>query len=139
MSFPAKNKIESFEDLIAWQKAKTLAIKIYSVTEENRFAKDYGLKDQIRRASVSVVSNIAEGFERKGNKEFLQFLYISLGSIAEVKTQLIIAHELNYISKEKYTELNDSIIEVQKIMKGLVAYIKESDLKGSKFYKSQVS
>lgn len=125
--------IEKFEDLIAWQKSKAFAVKIYSVTEEGKFSKDYGLRDQIRRASISIVSNIAEGFERKGNKEFLQFLFYSLGSIAEVKTQLIISFELNYISKEKYDELNDLLVDIQKITKGLVTYLKESDLKGSKF------
>lgn len=125
--------IEKFEDLIAWQKSKTFAVKIYSATDEGKFSKDFGLRDQIRRASISIVSNIAEGFERKGNKEFLQFLFYSLGSIAEVKTQLIIAFELNYISKEKFDELSDLLIDIQKITKGLVTYLKESDLKGSKF------
>jgi four helix bundle protein len=125
--------IEKFEDLIAWQKSKAFAVKIYSATDEGKFSKDFGLRDQIRRASISIVSNIAEGFERKGNKEFLQFLFYSLGSIAEVKTQLIISFELNYISKEKYDELNDLLVDIQKITKGLVAYLKESDLKGSKF------
>lgn len=125
--------IEKFEDLIAWQKSKSFAVKIYSATDEGKFSKDFGLRDQIRRASISIVSNIAEGFERKGNKEFLQFLFYSLGSIAEVKTQLIISFELNYISKEKFDELNDLLIDIQKITKGLVTYLKESDLKGSKF------
>lgn len=131
------SKIEKFEDLIAWQKSKSFAIKIYSATDEGKFAKDFGLRDQIRRASISIVSNIAEGFERKGNKEFLQFLFISLGSVAEVKTQLVISFELNYISKEKFDELNELIIEIQKIIKGLVSYMKESDLKGSKFINSK--
>lgn len=126
-------RIEKFEDLIAWQKAKVFVIKIYSVTSEGQFAKDFGLRDQIRRASVSIVSNIAEGYERKGNKEFLQFLYISLGSVAEVKTQLMIAGELKYISDETFHELDENITEIQKIIKGLVSYMKESDLKGSKF------
>ena len=66
------SKIEKFEDLIAWQKSKSFAVKVYGITEGEKFAKDFGLKDQIRRASISIVSNIAEGFERKGNKEFLQ-------------------------------------------------------------------
>lgn len=131
------SKIEKFEDLIAWQKSKSFAVKIYSATDEGKFAKDFGLRDQIRSASISIVSNIAEGFERKGNKEFLQFLFISLGSVAEVKTQLIISFELNYISKEKFEELNELIIEIQKIIKGLVSYMKESDLKGSKFMSSK--
>ena len=127
------SKIEKFEDLIAWQKAKTFAVRIYNATYEEKFARDYGLKDQIRRASISIVSNIAEGFERKGNKEFLQFLYISLGSVAEVKTQLIISFELDYMSEIMYNELNILIIEIQKVINGLVSYIRESDLKGSKF------
>ena len=125
--------IQKFEDLVLWQKSKDFTIKIYKLTELEKFAKDYGLKEQIRRASVSIPSNIAEGFDRKGNKEFIQFLHISLGSLAEVKTQLIIAFELEYINNENLEILNQEIIEIQKLLKGLINYLKNSQLKGSKF------
>ncbi len=125
--------IQQFEDLVLWQKSKDFTIKIYKLTEQEKFAKDYGLKDQIRRASVSIPSNIAEGFDRKGNKEFIQFLHISLGSLAEVKTQLIIAFELDYMNNENLEMLNQEIIEIQKLLKGLITYLKKSQLKGSKF------
>ena len=125
--------IQKFEDLVLWQKSKDFTIKIYKLTELEKFAKDYGLKEQIRRASVSIPSNIAEGFDRKGNKEFIQFLQISLGSLAEVKTQLIIAFELDYINNENLEMLNQEIIEIQKLLKGLITYLKNSQLKGSKF------
>jgi four helix bundle protein len=125
--------IQQFEDLVLLQKSKDFTIKIYRLTEQEKFAKDYGLKDQIRRASVSIPSNIAEGFDRKGNKEFIQFLHISLGSLAEVKTQLIIAFELDYVNSEDAEKLKQEIVDIQKLLKGLITYLKNSQLKGSKF------
>lgn len=113
-----KNKIEKFEDLSVWQNAIDLSLRIYSVFKEN---KDYGLRDQICRASVSIPSNIAEGYERQTNKEFIQFLFIAKGSAAEVRTQLLIAHRLNYISNEDYL----SLLELSKqISAQLYQYIK---------------
>jgi four helix bundle protein len=81
----------SFEDIEAWQKARSLTSRIYSESNSGKFQRDFGLRDQIRRASVAVMSNIAEGFERAGNKEFLQFLSIAKGSAGEVKSQLFVA------------------------------------------------
>lgn len=132
-------KIETFEDLIAWQKAKRLVLSVYEITNSGAFAKDLGLRDQCRRASVSVVSNIAEGFERKGNKEFLQFLYIALGSLGELKTQIIISGELGYINKEQLRVVDAEIIEIRKIINGLINYMKASEKKGSKFSKLTVN
>ncbi|MBJ7429558.1 MAG: four helix bundle protein, partial [Bacteroidia bacterium] len=85
------SKIEKVEDLISWQKSKDLTIEIYKITKNSSFSKDFGLCNQIQRAAVSIPSNIAEGFGRGGNKEFLQFLSIAKGSLYELKTQLIIA------------------------------------------------
>ena len=100
-----KNKgFTKLEELVAWQKAKNLAIDIYKITNEPLFSKDFGLKDQIRRAAVSVPSNIAEGYGRGGTNEFKNFLSIAKGSLYEVKTQLIIAYELGLVDsiiKEK--------------------------------------
>ena len=95
-------KVEKFEDLIVWQKAHALAINIYQLTSNEPFSRDFGLKNQIQRAAVSVMSNIAEGFERYSRPEFRQFLSIARGSIAEVRSQLHIAKSLNYVSEREF-------------------------------------
>jgi four helix bundle protein len=110
-------RIERFEDLIAWQKAKELAVKIYRLFETS---KDYSFKDQIQRASVSVMNNIAEGFERKTNNEFKQFLFIAKGSCGEVRSMLILAKELNKIEKNKAEELYSLSEEISKIISGFI-------------------
>jgi four helix bundle protein len=96
-----------FEDLVVWQKAKVLCVDVYRVTAEGRFARDFGLRDQIQRASVSVMSNIAEGFERSGSAEFARFLSIARGSAAEVKSQLYLAEELGYVDGERSRTLRE--------------------------------
>ena len=90
-------RIEKFEDMVSWQKARQLTRLIYRVTKTGQFAKDFGLRDQIRRAAVSILSNIAEGFERGGDKEFRQFLSQAKGSCAEVRAQLYIALDEGYV------------------------------------------
>ena len=97
-----KKTINCFEDLEIWKMGMRISVKIYEIMKNN---KDYGLKDQMQRAAVSVPSNIAEGFEQQTNKEFIQFLYIAKGSCGELRTQLYLAKELNYIDKEDYTNL----------------------------------
>lgn len=109
--------ISSFEDSIAWQKSKLLALSVY---ESFKDSKDYGFRDQIQRASVSVMNNIAEGFERRSNKEFTQFLYIAKGSCGEVRSMLILAKELNYIDEKRYLELHNLSTETSKIISGLI-------------------
>ena len=96
-------QIKSFEDLEIWQIAKGLAVKIYSLSRAPRFSKDFSLRDQMRRAAVSIMSNIAEGFERGGNQEFVQFLYIAKGSCGEVRSQLYVALIRNMPIKRKRT------------------------------------
>ena len=127
------SKIEKIEDLIVWQKSRELVREIYTLTNKGDFLKDYSLKDQIRRASVSVASNIAEGFGRGGNKEFIQFLSISKGSLYELRTQLYIAIDLEYISETEFSTLNNLIDEVGKLINGFINYLQKSELKGSKF------
>lgn len=122
-----------FEDLEVWINAKDFAVLVYKLTEQGDFKKDFGLKDQLRRASVSIVSNVAEGFERNGNKEFIQFLSIAKGSAGEVRAQLYIAKELNYISVEDFNKLNEKITQVSKMLSGFMNYLKQSELKGSKY------
>jgi len=109
--------IKNFEDIIAWQKAKELTIEIYRIFE-NTF--DFGFRDQIQRASVSIMNNVAEGFERKGNKEFTRFLYISRGSCGEVRSMLIIAKELNKIDINDFEKLYVITIEITKMLCGLI-------------------
>ena len=110
-------KIEQFEDIIAWQKAKIMSVKIYALLKNS---KDFGFRDQICRASVSVMNNIAEGFERKSNNEFKNFLFIAKGSCGEVRSLLHLAIELNYINKEDYAYLNNLSIEISKMLSGLI-------------------
>jgi four helix bundle protein len=119
--------------LIAWQKAREVVVEIYRVTNSGSFSKDFGLRDQCRKSSVSVVSNIAEGFERKGNKEFVQFLWITLGSLGELQTQLYIASDIQYIQPSEADQLKTKIHEIKKIIGGLIAYLKKSDYKGAKY------
>lgn len=110
-------RIERFEDLIAWQKAKVLCIEVYKVFEQS---KDFGFNNQIQRASVSIMNNIAEGFERKGNKEFSHFLYIAKGSCGEVRSMLILAKELNKISEYNFSVLFSLSEEILKVLSGLI-------------------
>jgi len=112
--------IERFENSIAWQKSKVLCIEVYKQFDNS---KDFGFKDQIQRAAVSVMNNIAEGFERKSNKEFAHFLYIAKGSCGEVRSMLILAKELNKISEEVHKKLSSLAEEVSKIISGLIKSI----------------
>ena len=109
--------IEKFEDIIAWQKAKELVCGIYVIFKLHR---DWGFKEQIQRASVSVMNNIAEGFERKGDKEFKHFLFIAKGSCAEVRSMLCLALELKYINNNQYNKLNNLSVEVSKLLSGFI-------------------
>lgn len=110
-------KITTFEEIIAWQKSRDLCLIIYELFRKNR---DYGFSDQIRRASVSIMNNIAEGFERKGNKEFRNFLYIAKGSCAELRSMLYLAIKLKYISQTDYKNLLAKSREVSRLLSGLI-------------------
>lgn len=111
------NRIEKFEDLLVWQKAEALTILIY---DNFKSLKDYSFRDQIERAAVSIMNNIAEGFERMGNKEYCRFLYIAKGSCGEVRSMLHLALKLKYINQEKYVFLCDKTVEVSKMLAGLI-------------------
>ena len=99
-------KVEKFEDLIVWQKAHDLAVGIYRLTGREPFCRDFGLRDQIQRAAVSVMSNIAEGFERYSRPEFRQFLSVARGSVAEVRSQLHLARSLKYVTGEDFETIS---------------------------------
>lgn len=116
--------IEKFEDIIAWKKAMELCDLIYSVTGNDKFSMDFGLKDQIRRASVSLVSNISEGFERESTNQFIYFLIIAKGSAGELRAQIYIAKNQNYITKEEFERLNAKVIEVSKTISGFITYLR---------------
>ncbi len=117
--------IERFEDLIAWQKARQLSNMVYEYTKQDAFKKDYGLCNQIRRAAVSIMSNIAEGFDRSGNKEFIQFLFIAKGSTAEVESQLYVALDNNYITGEQFTEITTLTKAIKSLLSGFIRYLKK--------------
>lgn len=108
-----------FEDLIAWQKARELTRSIYEATRKNDFARDLGLSGQIQRAAVSIMSNIAEGFERGGHKEFQHFLVIAKGSCAEGRSQLYVAFDIGYLSPDEFDRLMALTEEVGRIIGGL--------------------
>ena len=110
-------KIERFEDIIAWKKAKDLTILIYNIFINS---KDFGFKDQIQRASVSIMNNIAEGFERRTNNEFRQFLFYAKGSCGEVRSMLLLSLELNKINKTDFQVTYQMSEEISKILSGLI-------------------
>jgi len=124
---------QSFEDLIAWQKARELVTRIYLVTRNELFRKDRSLSSQICRASVSVMSNVAEGFEREGDKEFIQFLSQAKASSGEVRSQLYVALDLGYVTEEEFNNLYNTAHEASRVISGLIGYLKKSEFKGSKF------
>lgn len=118
-------KVERFEDLIAWQKARQLTAEIYRITANGEFARDFGLRDQIRRASVSVMSNIAEGFDRGSRGEFHQFLVIAKASCAEVRSQLYVAQDVGYINQEIFNNVSSNASELSRIIGGLRAAVQK--------------
>jgi four helix bundle protein len=118
-----KEKIEKFEDLIAWQKARVLTKEIYQITRVGEFGRDFGLSGQIQKASVSIMSNIAEGFERGGRGEFHQFLSIAKGSAAEVRSQLYVALDVGYLEKHDFQNFMKKAEEVGRIVGGLRASV----------------
>jgi len=125
-------KIERFEDLIAWQKARELTRAIYEVTRQGAFAKDFGLSGQIQRAAVSIMSNIAEGFERGGRGEFHQFLSTAKASCAEVRSQLYVALDVGYLDKTTFDRLLQQAEEVARIVGGLRVSVQRQKEGGGK-------
>lgn len=113
------SKIEGFEDLIAWQKARVLTREIYAVSRNGAFAKDFGLADQIQRAAVSVMSNIAEGYERGNPTEFHRFLVIAKASCAELRSQLYVALDTGYLDEHTFEHLMGQAVEVGRVLGGL--------------------
>lgn len=124
-----KARIEKFEDLIAWQRARELTKNIYKITKLGEFGKDFGLRNQIRKASVSIMSNIAEGFERGGRAEFHQFLVIAKGSCAELRSQLYVALDADYIDEKTFESLQGLGKETSRLVGGLRAAVYKQKMK----------
>lgn len=117
-------KFKSFEEIISWQKARELNKLIYEITNKNpNFSRDFGLRDQIRKSSISISSNIAEGFERETTKEFIRFLFIAKASAGEFRSQLYLAFDLAYIESENFEDLKNRVNEVSKTISGLIKYL----------------
>ena len=122
-------RFERFEDIFAWQKAKILTVNVYKTFKNS---KDFGFKDQIQRASVSIMNNIAEGFDRQTNKEFAQYLYIAKASCSEVRSMLYLSEEISELGKNELDHLLNQTVEISKILTGLIKSIKQRKELGTK-------
>ena len=123
-------RFERFEDMEIWQKARGITRTIYFHSQQGGFTRDFGFRDQIRRAAVSIMSNIAEGFERGTNKEFIQFLYIAKGSAGEVRSQLYVAFDLGY--KNSFETIYSDLLSLSKQISGFIQYLQSSPVSGGK-------
>ena len=125
--------IKRFEDLEAWKIARELTRNIYNLTRNEPFSKDFGLRDQICRSTVSIMSNVAEGFERDGDKEFANFLSIAKGSAGETRSLLYVALDQSYISEAEFQTASAKAIENSRVISGSAGYLRQSSLKGRKY------
>ena len=128
--------IERFEEIISWKEARVLNREIGELIDDGRFKRNYGLIDQIERSAGSVMDNIAEGFERNGNKEFIQFLYVAKGACGELRSQLYRALDRNYIDEKEFNELSIHAMKVSSLIQKFIEYLENSPNKGVK-YKSR--
>jgi four helix bundle protein len=124
---------KTFKEIEAWQKARELTRDIYAISNDGVFAKDFGLRDQIRRASVSIMANIAEGHERGGTAEFVQFLSMAKGSAGEVDSHLCVAFDLGYLDKSTFDRLSSATAEAARLIGALMQYLRRSGIKGGKY------
>lgn len=126
-------RIERFEDIEGWKRGRELRKTVYDFSRRGEFAKDYSLKDQIRRAAQSITSNIAEGFERGGNREFIQFLSNAKGSCGEVRDQLYTALDEKYVTQAEFDQASELVVETSRLISGFMKYLQQSELRGPKF------
>ena len=122
-------RFNSFEEINSWKKSRIFNKRIYEITNGAEFKKDFDLVRQIRRASISISSNIAEGFERNTDKEFIYFLYVAKASAAEVRSQLYLALDLNYITKIEFDDLFENVSDISKLISGFIKYLNDSQKK----------
>ena len=125
--------INRYEEIVGWQKARELTNFVYKLTRQDSFARDYGLKDQIQKAAVSIMSNIAEGFGRESNQDFMRFLSIAKASANEVQSQLYIALDQEYITHDQFQQGYQLCDETIRAIGGFITYLKKSPLKGSRY------
>ena len=126
-------RIKRFEDLEAWKIARMITQDIYSATRSGDFSKDFGLRNQICRSSVSIMSNIAEGFERDGDKEFINFLSIAKASAGETQSLLYVALDQAYVTQQEFESISARLRGCSRVISGLASYLRQSDLRGLKF------
>lgn len=119
-------KIKKFEEIEAWQKSREIVNSIYKISNRSSFSKDFALRDQIHRAVISIPSNIAEGFSRKSNKEFIQYLFIAKGSAAEIQTQLYLALDQKYITQGEFDKLYEDLEVISKQISKFITYLKKT-------------
>jgi four helix bundle protein len=125
-------KLTRFEDLDCWQEARNLVNSVYRVCRVIELKKDYSLSDQVKRAATSIMANIAEGFSRKGNKEFIQFLFISKSSAAELQSHLYVALDQGYIDQAQFDEIYEQANKTAMIISGLIKYLRTKQTKPTK-------
>jgi four helix bundle protein len=125
--------LHNYEEMEVWRKSMQLITEVYQATRNASFSKDFSLVNQIRRSGISIASNIAEGFERDGNKELINFLYIAKGSCGELRCQLQIAKNLGYLDPDRFEELYNLANYISKSLGGFIKYLQNSDLKGKKY------
>ena len=128
--------VKQFEDLEVWKEARRLTQEIYCLTKGEKFWKDFALCGQIQRAATSIMSNIAEGFERGGNQEFTQFLYVAKGSCGEVRSRLYVALDQSYVANSEVDELMKSFKRLSSMISNLISHLRNSGMKGEKFRRS---
>lgn len=125
--------ISRFEELKSWQQGRELARMVYDLTHRSAFSKDFALRDQIRRAVISITSNIAEGFERDGRQEFIQFLSIAKSSCGEVRSQLYLAQDQGYVETQDANQLRALAFSISRLIAGLMTYLRRTELRGTKY------
>ncbi|MDD2901735.1 MAG: four helix bundle protein [Syntrophales bacterium] len=123
-----RKKIETFEDLLVWQKSIEIVKQIYLISTDNNLSKDFALRGQLRRAALSIPSNIAEGFERSSKKEYLNFLNFAKGSAGELRSLLLVASEIGYLDPIKHNELRNSISEISRYLSNQIKSLRKSSL-----------
>jgi four helix bundle protein len=122
-------KIEKFEDIGVWKIARELVNDVYKITQTVPFSRDWGLKDQLQRASVSIMSNIAEGYERGSNKEFIRFLFIAKASAGEVRSLSYVAYDQKYLDEKVFSNLSSKASVISRQIKGFIVYLQKSNIK----------